>query len=100
MPSEGTKGNLGEKCGRVNITEEEEGEKKIERSVDGVRSSPRFCGRPIYETNTHEQMEQPSTFSFFFSFLFFCGVLRDGFEDHAQKTMQRLVLPTSKPANK
>lgn len=28
MPSEGTKGNLGEKCGRVNITEEKEGEKK------------------------------------------------------------------------
>lgn len=43
--------------------------KKIERSVDGVRSSPRFCGRPIYEANTHEQMEQPSSFSsFFFSF--------------------------------
>lgn len=31
MASEGTKGNLGEECGRVNITEEEEGEKNREK---------------------------------------------------------------------
>lgn len=47
---------------------------KKNRSVDGVRSSPRFCGRTIYEANTHEQMEQPSSFSFlFFSFSAACS---------------------------